>query len=80
MRVRELIELLSKYDPDMWVDAWDGQPLDLYAVVHAADAKNVLMTNTEHMTTKRRQKYSENIDHYIDPTEQELYLLLCHYA
>ena len=79
MKVRELIGLLSQHDPDMDVDAWQGQPLDIRDLVRAADAKATLM-NTVFTSEKHRQQYSEHVDALIDPTEQQLYLLLSAYA
>jgi len=80
VKVRNLIELLSQHDPDMDVDAWQGQPLDIRDLVRAADAKAALLKDTLFASEQQRQRYTEHVDALIDPTEQQLYLLLSAYA
>ena len=80
MKVRKLIELLSQYDPEMDVDGWHAGPLDLYAVVPTTGVKAALMKGAWFPNEQQRQNYIQNVDAYIDPTEQQVYLLMSMYG
>jgi len=49
-------------------------------LVRAADAKAALLKDTLFASEQQRQRYTEHVDALIDPTEQQLYLLLSAYA
>jgi hypothetical protein len=49
-------------------------------LVRAADAKAALLKDTRFASEQQRQRDTEHVDALIDPTEQQLYLLLSAYA